>query len=673
MGFLAFLDLKEQMSAREVLNDVLGSRVSDLSDILDYLVSILEDTTLDEEEVVETVAPMIEGAVGDGEAEVLSKKLFGRLRAEQAAVAKEWVKQKDDVSLVDKDALAAMEAKKKERMEKRARREEVKYRKKMEKKGVQTVGFMRSTSLVGGTKDIRVENFTITFGRAQLLVDANLLIAQGRKYGLVGRNGSGKSTLLRHISSRELAIQKNISILHVEQEVEGDDTRELDSVISADLELIQLWDEEKTLLAKDPESVRLPFVYKRLAEIEADTAEARAASILAGLSFTPDMQVRPTKEFSGGWRMRIALARALFCRPDLLLLDEPTNHLDFHAIVWLENFLVDWAGTLLIVSHQREFLNSVCTDVMHLTQKQLFAYRGNYDDFERAANEKMKHMQKAFEAQEKQKLHIKKFIDRFRVNANRAALVQSRIKRLEKMAELNPVVEEGAVRLPFFDPEPVSPPILQLEDVSFGYEGQPLLFKNVNLGVDLESRVALVGRNGSGKSTLLYLFTGQLAPNSGNIYLNNRIRFATFSQHFVDQLDLNVSPLEYFTRLYPKVSSQELRSHLGKYGIIGDIALRSMRTLSGGQKSRVVFAHIAYQRPHMLVLDEPSNHLDIETIEGLAQSLSVFQGGVLMVTHDQRLIELVCDEIWNLEDNEVTKWPGEMADYKKYLLSQLSP
>jgi len=438
------------------------------------------------------------------------------------------------------------------------------------------------------------------------------------------------------------------------------------------LELIQLWNEEKTLLAKDPESIRLPFVYKRLAEIEADTATSRASSILAGLSFSKEMQDRPTKEFSGGWRMRIALARALFCRPDLLLLDEPTNHLDFHAIVWLENFLQDWAGTLLIVSHQRGFLNAVCTDIFHLTQRQIFHYKGNYDTFEKTASEKLKFLQKAHEAQEKQKAHIQKFIDRFRVNANRAAMVQSRIKKLERMATLDPVVEEGAVRLPFFDPEPVSPPILQFEDAEFNYPGEEPLFKDVNLGVDLESRIALVGRNGSGKSTLLKLLTGELKPTKGDIHINNRIRFAVFSQHFVDQLDLNVSPLEYFARQYPKLNALELRSHLGKYGIAGEVALRSIRTLSGGQKSRVVFAMIAFQKPHILLLDEPSNHLDIETIEGLAQSLATFQGGVLIITHDQRLIELVCDEIWNLENNHVTRWPGEMEDYKAYLLSQIS-
>ena|SRR3990167_601622 len=280
-------------------------------------------------------------------------------------------------------------------------------------------------------------------------------------------------------------------------------------------------------------------------------------------------------------------------------------------------------------------------------------------------------MAKAADAQNKQKQHIQKFIDRFRFNANRAALVQSRIKKLEKMAELDVIVEEGAVRLPFINPEPLAPPVLQFEDIEFGFSGKESLFHDVNLGIDLDSRVALVGKNGSGKSTLLKLLTGELSPTKGAVHRNSKLKFATFSQHFVDQLNLNLSPLEYFGTLYPKVSSLEIRSHLGKYGIVGDIALRSIRTLSGGQKSRVVFAHIAYQRPHVLLLDEPSNHLDIETIEGLAQSLGTFEGGVLMVSHDQRLIELVCDEIWSLDDRTVTKFDGDMKAYKQHLLSQI--
>jgi len=689
--------LYDNMDAKEALRAHVGESLDDLGDILDYLVSIVEDSTADIDESVETLASMLEGAVDSDNAAEISKKIIDQYNQANGLKAvvntkpqntlldapvtvdlgdvsskRDYVKQADQVSYVDKEALAKLEKKKKSRQEKKARREELKYIQKMAKEGITVGGFKRSESSASGSRDIKLSNFSISYGRSQLLVDANLSIICGRKYGLVGRNGCGKSTLLRHIASRELPVPENISILHVEQEVEGDETTVLDSVIASDLELVELWAEEKQLLAKDPESVRLPVIYKRLNEIDAASARSRASSILAGLSFSEEMLQQPTKEFSGGWRMRIALARALFCHPDLLLLDEPTNHLDFHAIVWLERFLESWEGTMIIVSHQREFLNLVCSDIAHLNQQTVTQYRGNYDAFEKSANEHLRQQKKACEAQALQRKHIQTFINRFRANAKRASMVQSRVKKLEKMAEVSPMVEEGMVELPFLAPAPLSPPILQFEDCSFRYHAnEDHLFKDVNLGVDLESRIALVGKNGSGKSTLLKLLTGELDPESGSVYRNSALKFATFSQHFVDQLDLNMSPLEYFLSLDSKMVSQEARSHLGKYGIVGDTALRSIRTLSGGQKSRVVFAKIAWERPHVLLLDEPSNHLDIETIEGLARSLATFDGGVLMVSHDQRLIELVCDEIWSLEDSRVTKWDGDMKSYKKYIMGQM--
>eukprot|EP01094_Clydonella_sp_ATCC50884_P013528 TRINITY_DN2380_c0_g1_i1.p1 TRINITY_DN2380_c0_g1~~TRINITY_DN2380_c0_g1_i1.p1 ORF type:complete len:601 (+),score=233.75 TRINITY_DN2380_c0_g1_i1:188-1804(+) len=533
---------------------------------------------------------------------------------------------------------------------------------------------MQRAETSAGCRDVRVERFSLEYGRLQLIQCADLKLAYGRRYGLVGRNGAGKSTLMRHIASRELAIPANMSILHVEQEISGDDTTVVNSVIAADGELTELRAEEQRLLKNDakPEtSASLQKVYARLEDIDAFTAESRARSILSGLSFTPEMQDQPTKDFSGGWRMRVALARALFCRPELLLLDEPTNHLDFHAVIWLENFLQTWPTTLLIVSHQRDFLNVVCTDIIHLYNQTLTYYRGNYDTFERVASEKIRLMKRAADAQARQKQHIQKFIDRFRYNANRAAMAQSRIKMLEKMADVSAVVEEDAVFLPVPDAERIAPPVLMAEDVSFKYheDDTELLFKNVNIGVDMDSRVALVGPNGCGKSTLLKLFSGDLKPTSGHIHRNTALRIAVFSQHFVDQLDMRVSALEYFGRKYSSMTSPEIRSHLGKYGVTGDLALRSLALLSGGQKSRVVFAELFLTAPHLLLLDEPSNHLDIETIEGLAQSLNTFNGGVLMVSHDQRLISLVCDDIWQLEGGEVKQWKGDLQAYKKYLTS----
>jgi len=372
--------------------------------------------------------------------------------------------------------------------------------------------------------------------------------------------------------------------------------------------------------------------------------------------------------------MRVALARALFIQPDILLLDEPTNHLDLFATLWLENYLSTWKKTLLIVSHQREFLNNVATDIIHLTQKTLMHYKGNYDNFEKIAGEKLRQQQRKFDAQQAQRKHIQKFIDRFRYNAKRATMAQSRIKTLEKMQLVSEVVEEESVRLIFPDPNDVlSPPILQLVDAGFRYSAdQAPLFSNLNMSIDMQSRIALVGPNGSGKSTLLKLLSGEINPTSGMVLRNPKLSFAQFSQHFVDQLDLTLSPLEYFHMHNPSMTMQDIRSHLGGFGLSGDLALRTMSALSGGQKSRVVFAMMAKKTPHILLLDEPSNHLDIETIEGLARSLTTYQGGVLLVSHDERLITLICDEIWRIDNGQVIPFEGDFEDYKNKLIQENS-
>jgi len=683
---------------RKIVVEAFGAAAEDLEDVVDYVCSLLGDDTLEAEEITEAIVPfLIDADVAETEEEAeklgaeITEKLLGRKRPQERKLldapvnvgkldseldsaiqlGSKHLAPEEQITLVDAAALEAAKEKKRKQNEKKQRREERKKQEKLDKHGVErAVIFERKKGDSQGNKDLRLDNFTISNGGDVLIIDGSLACAFGRRYGLVGRNGSGKSTLLRHIAHREIVgVPTYLSILHVEQEADGDDVPVLQSVLNADTELIRLQKEQEDLLNNDPESLRLNYIFSRLEEIDAATAEARASAILSGLSFTPEMQQTPTMEFSGGWRMRVALARALFCKPDVLLLDEPTNHLDFHAVIWLEHFLSQWENTLIVVSHQREFMNSVCTDVLHLSQQRLTAYKGNYDAFEKVASEKVKQQAREFEAQQRQVTHIQKFIDRFRFNAKRASMAQSRIKKLEKMTMVSAVVEEGAVTIPFKNPEPLNPPILQFEDVSFGYEGQDPLFHDLNIGIDMDSRIALVGRNGSGKSTLLKLFSGELSPTKGHVLRNQKLRFATFSQHFVDQLDLDLSPLEYFQKLDPKLTNQEIRTHLGKYGITGNTALRSMHCLSGGQKSRVVFASMAAKSPpHILLLDEPSNHLDIETVEGLAQSLATFEGGLLVVSHDQRLIQLVCDEVW-VVDGTVTKWKGDLDDYKNHLWS----
>ncbi|EEE58090.1 ABC transporter F family member 3 [Oryza sativa Japonica Group] len=543
-------------------------------------------------------------------------------------------------------------------------------------------------------RDIHMENFSVTVGGRDLIQDCTVTLAFGRHYGLVGRNGTGKTSFLRAMAMHAIdGIPKNCQILHVEQEVVGDDTTALQCVLNADIERVQLLQEEAHLvqrqkdleyeaefeqsaskskdgLDKDAISKRLEEIYKRLEFIDADAAEARAASILAGLSFTPEMQRKRTKQFSGGWRMRIALARALFIEPDLLLLDEPTNHLDLHAVLWLETYLLKWPKTFIVVSHAREFLNTVVTDILHLHGQKLHAYKGDYDTFERTREEHLKNQQKAFETNEKARSHMQAFIDKFRYNAKRASLVQSRIKALERMEHVDAVVSDPDYKFEFPTPDDrPGPPIISFSDASFGYPGGPTLFKNLNFGIDLDSRIAMVGPNGIGKSTILKLISGDLQPTSGTVFRSPKVRMAVFNQHHVDGLDLTVNPLLYMMRCYPGVPEQKLRAHLGSFGVTGNLALQPMYTLSGGQKSRVAFAKITFKKPHIILLDEPSNHLDLDAVEALIQGLLVFQGGVLMVSHDEHLITGSVDELWVVSEGRVSPFAGTFKDYKKMLKS----
>lgn len=532
-----------------------------------------------------------------------------------------------------------------------------------------------ASSAVSGTRDILLENINISAGTRELLTGANLTLVIGRRYGLVGRNGIGKTTLLRNIVEREIpGIPAYLQILHIEQEVVGDDTTALQCVLKTDVERERLLAEEQRLLESTSEEsgTRLAQIYERMDEIDAHSAESRAASILDGIGFTSEMQNRPTKHFSGGWRMRIAIARALFVEPDLLLLDEPTNHLDMHAVLWLENYLQTWKTTLVVVSHARSFLNSVATDIVHVNEKKLDYYRGNYDTFESTRREKLLQQSRAHEAHEKQRAHIQSFIDRFRYKAATAKMAQSRIKMLEKMDFVAAVVEDPTFSFSIPDPEPAAPPFIQAIDVTFGYTQDKILFSKLNFNLDMDSRIALVGNNGSGKTTFLNILCDELHPLEGAINRNRKIRVVKFSQHHMEQLNLQMTPLEHMHHKYPKEDDHVLRGQLGRYGLSGPLALQPMYTLSGGQKSRVVFSDVTFSRPHILLLDEPTNHLDIDTVDALINAINAFQGGVLVVSHDEHLISSIADEIWVAGNGRISPWNGNFQDYKQAILKELA-
>lgn len=529
------------------------------------------------------------------------------------------------------------------------------------------------------TKDIRIENFDVSFGDKVLLSGATLSLTYGRRYGLVGRNGLGKSTLLRTLSRRQLIIPKHISILHVEQEVVGDDTIALQSVLESFTRREELLKEEKTINAAlaegnaDPEmNNRLASVYAELEAIESDKAPSRASVILAGLGFTPDMQKQPTKSFSGGWRMRLALARALFCLPDLLLLDEPTNMLDMQAIIWLERYLQNWPSTLLVVSHDRNFLDEVPTDMLHLHSCRIDCYRGNYSEFVNTMTERLKAQQREYDAQVEYRKHVQEFIDKFRFNAKRASLVQSRIKQLEKLPVLHPVERETEVTLRFPEVEKLSPPILMLSGVEFKYaKTGRTIFSNVDLSATMESRICIVGENGAGKTTLLKILMDQLTPSDGTRTCHRGLKFGYFSQHHVDQLDMSVCSVELMQKHFPGKKTEEYRRMLGSFGVTGDLALQQIISLSGGQKSRVAFAILCAYNPNFLILDEPTNHLDIQTIEALGNALLKYKGGVILVSHDERLLKMVCQELWVCSKGKVYSLEGGLDQYRKIVEKEL--
>ena len=530
--------------------------------------------------------------------------------------------------------------------------------------------------------DIHASSVQLFAGSRELLSSAELRLVHGVKYGLVGRNGVGKSTLLRAIDERIIDVPSFIHIIHVEQEIIGDDTTAVQSVVGADKERAWLLNKEKELLEKDdddiPEgAVNLNEVYERLDEVDADGAIARAAAILTGLGFDHEMQETPTKAFSGGWRMRIALAQALFMEPDLLLLDEPTNHLDVHALTWLEEFLRTWEKCVIVVSHDRGFLNNATTATMHMHRKRLAYYGGSYDTFMKVRSEHRANQESTAKEQGRRASHLKQFIARFgQGHRKMVRQAQCRMKKLAKLQEemVEVDTDDPYLRLEFPSAAALPPPCISVIGASFGYTDDKILYEKLDFGVDCDSRVAVVGPNGAGKSTFLKLLDGEIVPVDGWINRHTKLRLARFSQHQVEVLDLDVDSVTHMRRLGgEEMSVETARRYLGKFGLSGDLATQPINHLSGGQKSRLAFAELAWKQPHILLLDEPTNHLDIETIESLAMALNRFDGGVILVSHDERLIELVADELWVVHKGDgvtaghVEVFNGSFEEYRNRL------
>ncbi|XP_076094978.1 ATP-binding cassette sub-family F member 2-like [Mytilus galloprovincialis] len=529
------------------------------------------------------------------------------------------------------------------------------------------------------SRDVHIHNLSITFHGVVLLDDTKLELNVGRRYGLIGLNGCGKSSLLSAIENREIPIPEHVDIFHLRREMAPSEKTALQAVCDVDKERIRLEHESEVLATKDDQEShdRLLDIYERLDDMDADKAAVAAAFILHGLGFTKEMQQKKVKDFSGGWRMRISLARALFIRPSLLLLDEPTNHLDLNACVWLENELSNYKRILVMVSHSQDFLNGVCTNIIHMQNNKLRYFGGNYDTFMQTRMELEENQMKKYKWEQDQISHMKNYIARFgHGSAKLARQAQSKEKTLKKMVDsglTEKVTQDKVLSFSFPPCGKIPPPVIMIQHVSFKYEDdKPHIYKDLDFGFDLDTRVALVGPNGAGKSTLLKLVVGELVPTEGIIRRNSHLKIGRYHQHLAEALDLEQSALEWMTRCFPDVKEkEEMRRIIGRFGLTGPQQICPIKNLSDGQRCRVIFAWLAWQNPHILLLDEPTNHLDLETIDALADAINDFEGGLILVSHDFRLISQVVEEIWICEKQTVTKWEGDIFTYKEALTKKV--
>lgn len=526
-----------------------------------------------------------------------------------------------------------------------------------------------------GARDIKIGAFSLNFHNKVLIEDTMIELTVGRRYGLIGQNGCGKSTFLKVLAERQVPIPDYIDIHLLAEEAQPSEDSALEYVINfAKMEVARLEAQADDILTEDgPESPVLQDIYERLDELDPSTFESRASTILCGLGFTAQTIQKKTKDMSGGWRMRVALAKALFIQPTMLLLDEPTNHLDLSACVWLEEYLSRYNKILIVVSHSQDFLDGVCTDTMVMQQQMLKYWGGNYSTYVRTREEQDTNQLKLYKKQQEEIRHIKQFIASCGTYANLVRQAKSRQKQLDKMVEaglLEPPYEEPRFKFNFLGCGTLAPPLISFSDVAFSYSGKKAdyLYADLSFGIDGESRVSLVGPNGAGKSTLLNLMVHELHPSEGSVSHKSGLRIGRYHQHSADQLDFNLSPVEYIRSKYPKLHEtlQGYRAEVGRFGITGEAQLNPIGHLSDGLKSRLVFAEIAIRKPHILLLDEPTNALDVSGIDALAEAINAFEGGVVLVSHDFRLLSQVAREIWVVE-NGVKVWTGDIMSYKESL------
>ena len=522
---------------------------------------------------------------------------------------------------------------------------------------------------------LHINDITLRLGPRVLFEKASAALPEGARIGFVGRNGTGKTTLFKMIADElqpdlgGLSIPKHMKMGRVEQEAPGGPGSLIDFVLAADTERSSLLDESET--AKDPQ--RIADIHARLVDIDAHSAPARAARILAGLGFDFDAQARPLSAFSGGWRMRVALAAVLFSAPDLLLLDEPTNYLDLEGTLWLIDYLQRYPATILVISHDRDMLDAVCNHILHLNHSKLTLWTGNYTSFEKQRREQQAIEQKHKKKQDEQRKHMQAFVDRFRASATKATQAQSRLKALAKMEPVTALVDGDVLPIILPSPEkPLKPPIIAMDHASTGYDGKTIL-KNLNLVIADDDRIGLLGSNGNGKSTFAKLVAGRLAAMDGSVRRSQKMEVGFFAQHQVDDLDETATPYQCVQPLMKNASEAQIRGKCAQLGFPNVKADTKVAMLSGGEKARLLMGLCSFNGPHLLIMDEPTNHLDIDSRAALIEAINDYKGAVILVSHDRYLLDACADRLWQVADGGVTPFDGDMDDYKALILGTEKP